>query len=70
MAATEHHDDHHGISHVAAAKEVAAADPAWARTYPHTDEQFAALRFFPYEAYFRDWDHIAKVWEQEILRAS
>jgi spermidine/putrescine-binding protein len=59
-----------GISHVAAAKEVAAVDPVWAKTYPHTDEQFRALRFFPYEAYFKDWEHISKVWEQEVLRKS
>jgi spermidine/putrescine-binding protein len=57
-----------GISHVAAAKEVAASDPVWAKTYPHTDEQFRALAYFPYEAYFKDWDHISKVWEQEVLR--
>jgi spermidine/putrescine-binding protein len=57
-----------GTSHAAAAREVAAEYPNWARTYPHTDEQFRAMRYFPYEAYFKDWDHIKKVWEQEVLR--
>jgi spermidine/putrescine-binding protein len=57
-----------GTSHVAAARTVAAEDADWAKTYPHTDEQFKAMKYFPYEAYFKDWDHIKKVWEQEILR--
>jgi putative spermidine/putrescine transport system substrate-binding protein len=57
-----------GTSHAAAAREVAAADANWAKTYPHTDEQFRTMRYFPYEAYFKDWDRIKKVWEQEVLR--
>lgn len=57
-----------GASHATAAKEVAAADPDWAKTYPHTDAQMAAIRYFPYDAYFKDWDGITKVWEQEVLR--
>jgi len=57
-----------GTSHVAAAKAVAAEDPVWAATYPHTDEQFRGMRYFPYDAYFKDWDRIKKAWEQEILR--
>jgi spermidine/putrescine-binding protein len=57
-----------GTSHVEAAKEVAAADPAWAKTYPSTEEQFRTLRYFPYDAYFKDWEHIKKVWEEEVLR--
>lgn len=57
-----------GVSHVEAAKEVAAEDPNWAKTYPHTDEQFAAMKYFPYEAYFKDWDGVARVWEREVLR--
>jgi spermidine/putrescine-binding protein len=57
-----------GTSHVEAARAAAAGDPAWAKTYPATAEQFQALRYFPYEAYFKDWTGIAKVWEQEVLR--
>jgi putative spermidine/putrescine transport system substrate-binding protein len=58
-----------GTSHVEAAREVAAEDPNWARTYPSTDEQFRAMRYYPYDAYFRDWDGIRKVWEEEVLRS-
>jgi spermidine/putrescine-binding protein len=59
-----------GTSHAAAAREVAAADANWAKTYPHTEDQFRAMRYFPYETYFKDWDHIKKTWEQEVLRKS
>ncbi len=57
-----------GTSHVEAAKVVAAEDAAWAKTYPSTDEQFRAMKYYPYDAYFKDWDGIKKVWEQEVLR--
>ena len=57
-----------GTSHAAAARDVAAVDAAWAKTYPHTDEQFRAMRYFPYEAYFKDWDGITKAWEGDVLR--
>jgi spermidine/putrescine-binding protein len=59
-----------GTSHVEAAKQVAAEDPVWARTYPSTDEQFRTMKYFPYEAYFKDWDRIQGVWEKEVLRKS
>jgi ABC-type glycerol-3-phosphate transport system substrate-binding protein len=59
-----------GVAHAEAARQAAAEDAAWAKTYPATDEQFRALRYFPYDAYFKDWDGIAKTWEQEILRKS
>lgn len=59
-----------GTSHAAAAREVAAADPLWAKTYPHTDADFQRMRYFPYEAYFRDWDGITKAWENEVLRSA
>lgn len=57
-----------GTSHVEAARIVAAEDPVWASTYPATDEQFRALKYYPYDAYFKDWDGIRKVWEEEVLR--
>jgi ABC-type Fe3+ transport system substrate-binding protein len=50
------------------ASRQADEDPAWAATYPTTDRRWRELRYFPYEAYFRHWDHIVKVWDQEILR--
>jgi spermidine/putrescine-binding protein len=58
-----------GTSHMAAAREVAATDPLWAATYPHTDEHFRTMRYFPYDAYFQDWDGISKAWERTVLRA-
>lgn len=57
-----------GTAHAAAARAVAAQDPIWARTYPHTDDDFQSMRYFPYEAYFQDWDRIRKTWEVEVLR--
>lgn len=59
-----------GIAHVEAAAVVAAENPLWAATYPHTPARFDALRYFPYEAYFKDWAGLNKVWDEEILRAS
>jgi putative spermidine/putrescine transport system substrate-binding protein len=57
-----------GTSHIEAAREVAAENALWAKTYPSTDEQFRMFKFFPYDAYFKDWDRIKKVWEEEVLR--
>lgn len=57
-----------GTSHVGAANEVAQENTLWARTYPHKEDQFRTMRYFPYDAYFKDWDHIAHVWEREVLR--
>ncbi len=59
-----------GTSHVAAARQVAQEDAIWPRTYPSTEEQFRTMKYFPYEAYFKDWDSIKKTWEQEVLRKS
>ena len=57
-----------GTSHLEAAREVAGENPIWAKTYPSTDEQFRKLKYFPYDAYFKDWDRIRNVWEKEVLR--
>jgi len=57
-----------GTSHREAARIVAAEDPPWANCYPSTESQFQALKFYPYYTYFKDWDGIRKVWEEEILR--
>jgi putative spermidine/putrescine transport system substrate-binding protein len=57
-----------GTSHLEAAKEVAAESPIWAKTYPATEEQFRAMKYFPYDAYLKDWDRIKNAWEKEILR--
>jgi putative spermidine/putrescine transport system substrate-binding protein len=52
----------------AVAAKVAGDDPLWASLYPHTEEQFRALRYYPYEAYARDWDAISDKWDRTVLR--
>jgi spermidine/putrescine-binding protein len=51
-----------------AAQRIAAEDPLWSRLYPHTEEQFRSLRYYPYDSYFDHWDRIEKVWTREVLR--
>lgn len=51
-----------------AARRLAAEDPLWASLYPHTEEQFRGLRYYPYDAYFEHWDEIEKFWTREVLR--
>jgi ABC-type glycerol-3-phosphate transport system substrate-binding protein len=55
-----------GIPSVAA--KVAAKDKLWALINPHTPEHFKNLGYYPYDAYFRAWDHIVEVWDREVLR--
>jgi spermidine/putrescine-binding protein len=55
---------------LAAARTVAAEDPFWKRIYPSTQEQFKTLRYYPYDVYAANWDHIAKIWDREVLRKS
>ncbi len=50
------------------AKEVAEADAAWKQVYPSTEEAIAKIRYYPYDAYFQDWDTIVSTWDREILR--
>ncbi len=57
-----------GTANVEAARRAAAEDAQWAAAYPATEDQFRTLQYYPYDAYFRDWDGIRKVWEEEILR--
>jgi spermidine/putrescine-binding protein len=52
------------------AKTMADEDPFWKQIYPSTKEQLATLRYYPYDAYFRDWDRIGRIWDREILRKS
>jgi putative spermidine/putrescine transport system substrate-binding protein len=59
-----------GTSHAAAAEEVANTDHLWSRTYPHTTLDFQQMRYFPYEAYFKDWDGVTKAWENEVLKTA
>jgi spermidine/putrescine-binding protein len=50
------------------AKKVAGEDAVWGQIYPSTEEQFRAIRYYPYDAYFRDWDGIVAAWDREVLR--
>jgi spermidine/putrescine-binding protein len=51
-----------------AARRIAAEDPLWASLYPHTEEQFHSLRYYPYDVYFEHWDEIDRFWTREVLR--
>ena len=50
------------------AKEAAAADPFWKQIYPASEDQLKTLQYYPYDAYFKDWDHIVEVWDRQVLR--
>lgn len=52
------------------AAKVAAADPLWALINPHTEADFQNVGYYPYDAYFADWDNIVKTWDSEVLRKS
>jgi putative spermidine/putrescine transport system substrate-binding protein len=47
---------------------VAAKDSLWAQINPHTAEQFKNVGYYPYDAYFKEWDHVVDVWDREVLR--
>jgi len=50
------------------AAKVAAKDKLWASINPHTTSDFNNVGYYPYDAYFKDWDKIVNVWDKEILR--
>jgi putative spermidine/putrescine transport system substrate-binding protein len=50
------------------AAKMAKADPLWASLYPHTDEQFRTLKYYPYDVYAGQWDQLADRWDRTILR--
>lgn len=52
------------------ARAVAAEDPVWGSIYPSTPEGLAAVRYYPYDAYFADWDGIVATWDREVLRTT
>jgi spermidine/putrescine-binding protein len=52
----------------AVAERLAAEDPFWKRLYPHTAEQFRALRYYPYDVYAEHWDQLADAWDRTVLR--
>ena len=51
------------------AQDYAAVDETWAAAFPSSEEQFAALRYYPYDVYAANADRIAEVWDNEVLRA-
>lgn len=50
------------------AAQMALEDPLWKTLYPSTDEQFRALRYYPYDVYAADWDDLADRWDRTVLR--
>jgi len=52
------------------AKKAAEEDAFWKQIFPSTEEQLKAVQYYPYEAYFKDWDNIVATWDQEVLRKS
>jgi spermidine/putrescine-binding protein len=52
------------------AERVTADDPLYGEINPTTPGEFAALKYFPYDAYFQNWDYIVETWDREVLRQS
>lgn len=50
------------------AKRMAEENPFWRLLYPHTDEQFRALQYYPYQTYAEHWDRLADAWDRTVLR--
>ena len=50
------------------AAEVAAADPAWGRLYPHAPADFARLAYYPYDFYDAHATELADRWDRTVLR--
>lgn len=50
------------------AAKVAAKDKLWAQINPHTPAHFKNVGYYPYDAYFKQWDHVVEVWDREVLR--
>lgn len=57
-------------SRLSVAQTVAAQDPLWKQIYPSTEAQLEAIQYYPYDAYFKDWDNIVATWDKEILRTT
>ncbi|MEZ6139821.1 MAG: extracellular solute-binding protein [Zavarzinella sp.] len=52
------------------ASKMAESDPFWKSLYPHTEEQFQSLQYYPYDYYAAHWDELANEWERTVLRKS
>lgn len=53
--------------HAQAAADQAEKDPLWKRINPHTEADFAALRYYPYDAYTDNWNSMTERWNQDVL---
>lgn len=50
------------------AQKNAAADPLWGKYYFSSADKISSIQYYPYDAYFKDWDNIVATWDREILR--
>ena len=50
------------------AAKMAAEDKFWGQVYPSTEAGLAAVQYYPYDTYMKNWDDLVKVWDREILR--
>lgn len=57
-----------GTSILSVAQKVAASDPVWGQVYPHDEAGVNGIQFYPYDAYFKDWDGMLRTWDREVLR--
>ena len=55
---------------VSVAQKMAKADPLWGQIHPSTEAHLAQVKYYPYDAYFKDWDGIVATWDKAILRKS
>lgn len=50
------------------AAEYGATDELWAAAFPSADEDFEALKYYPYDVLAANADRINEVWDSEVLR--
>lgn len=55
-------------SALSVAQKIAGQDSFWKQIYPSTESQLEKIAYYPYDAYFKDWDNIVASWDKEILR--
>ncbi len=55
-------------SALSVAQKIAGQDSFWKQIYPSTEAQLEKIAYYPYDAYFKDWDNIVATWDKEILR--
>ena len=50
------------------AQDMARQNEFWKQVNPSTEAQFKNIQYYPYDAYFKEWDHIVEVWDRQVLR--